>query len=79
MPVSNLSPAQAADPKRGPNCWQCRFFGVSHIPATPYVCRAMGFQSKLLPSLEVLRIDGQFCRVFQPKTPPPSVRPAAKP
>lgn len=54
-------------PQRGPNCWQCRFFGVSHIPATPYVCRAMGFQTKILPSLEVLRVDGQFCRSFEAK------------
>jgi hypothetical protein len=38
----------------------------------------MGFQSKLLPSLEVLRVDGQFCRLFQPKTLPASVKPAAK-
>ncbi len=79
MPEFNPSSTQTADPKRGPNCWQCRFFGVSHIPATPYVCRAMGFQSRQLPSLEVLRVDGEFCRVFQPKTPTPSVRTAAKP
>ena len=78
LPSHLSADAANAAPNRGPNCWQCRFFGVSHIPATPYVCRAMGFQSKLLPSLEVLRIDGQFCRVFQPKT-PPSVKPAAKP
>jgi hypothetical protein len=50
---------------------------VSHIPATPYVCRAMGFQSKLLPSLEVLRIDGRFCHVFEPK--PPLAKSATKP
>lgn len=56
-------------PTRGPNCWQCRFFGVSHIPATPYACRAMGFHSKILPSIEVLRADGQFCRSFQAKAP----------
>ena len=56
-----------AAPQRGPNCWQCRFFGVSHIPATPYACRAMGFQSKMLPAFEVLRVDGQFCRAFDAK------------
>jgi hypothetical protein len=27
----------------------------------------MGFQSKNLPSLEVLRVDGQFCRAFEAK------------
>jgi hypothetical protein len=41
---------------------------VSYVPATPYVCRAMGFQTKVLPSLEVLRTDGQFCRSFEAKT-----------
>ena len=60
----------SAGPTRGPNCWQCRFFGVSYVPATPYVCRAMGFQTKMLPSLEVLRVDGQFCRSFEAKATP---------
>jgi hypothetical protein len=27
----------------------------------------MGFQSKNLPSLDVLRVDGQFCRAFAVK------------
>lgn len=65
--MTSATPPTAAQ-QRGPNCWQCRFFGVSHIPATPYVCRAMGFQTKMLPSLEVLRVDGQFCRSFEAKT-----------
>ena len=52
---------------QGPNCWQCRHFTISHIPSAPYACRLMGFQSRLLPSLEVLRTDGQFCRGFSPK------------
>lgn len=65
MPVLTSSPTAAA--QRGPNCWNCKFFGVSHIPATPYVCRAMGFQTKMLPSMEVLRVDGQFCRSFEAK------------
>jgi hypothetical protein len=67
-PTSNSTPS--AGPTRGPNCWQCRFFGVSYVPATPYVCRAMGFQTKMLPSLEVLRVDGQFCRFFEAKATP---------
>jgi len=57
---------------RGPNCWQCRFFAVSHVPSAPYACKAMGFQSKVLPALEVLRADGQFCRSFVSKTSVPS-------
>ena len=47
-----------------PNCWQCRHFAISWERATPYLCSLMGFKSKLLPSLEVLRADGQVCRGF---------------
>ena len=60
-----------ATAQRGPNCWQCRHFAVSHVPAAPYACRAMGFKSRLLPSLEVLRTDGHFCRAFEAKLAPP--------
>jgi hypothetical protein len=67
MPVMTSAPTPTAALQRGPNCWNCRFFGVSHIPANPYVCRAMGFRTKMLPSLEVLRVDGQFCRSFEAK------------
>jgi hypothetical protein len=27
----------------------------------------MGFQSRQLPALEVLRVDGQFCKLFHAK------------
>jgi hypothetical protein len=70
MPSLPSAATPTAEPTRGPNCWQCRFFGVSHIPATPYACRAMGFQSRTLPALEVLRVDGQFCRAFEAKASP---------
>ncbi len=63
------TPPSSAAQERGPNCWQCRFFAISHVPSAPYACKAMGFQSRLLPSLEVLRVDGRFCQVFQPKDP----------
>ena len=67
MPAMPPPQTPTPAPQRGPNCWHCLFFGVSHIPATPYICRAMGFQTKVLPSLEVLRTDGQFCRSFEAK------------
>ena len=35
----------------------------------PYGCKLMGFRSKVVPSLEVLRTDGRFCGGFSP-TPP---------
>ncbi len=34
----------------------------------PYGCKLMGFRSKVLPSLEVLRTDGRFCGGFSPKS-----------
>ena len=58
------------EPTKGPNCWQCQHFAVSHVPSTPYACRAMGFQSRVLPALEVLRADGQFCKLFLAKATP---------
>ena len=58
----------SAPPQRGPNCWQCRLFAVSHNPYAPYACRAMGFQSRALPALEVLRADGHFFLLFVAKS-----------
>lgn len=51
----------------GPDCRACRHFAITHVPATPYACRAMGFRSRRLPALEVLRVDGHFCRSFAPR------------
>ena len=53
---------------KAPNCWQCRFFAVSWDPARPYACQLMGFKSKVLPSIEVLRADGDRCRGFLAKS-----------
>ncbi len=50
-----------------PNCWQCRHFSVSWDPQAPYACRLMGFKSRLVPSIEVLRADGSRCRGFLPR------------
>ena len=33
----------------------------------PYGCKLMGFRSKVVPSLEVLRTDGRFSGGFSPK------------
>jgi hypothetical protein len=35
----------------------------------PYGCKLMGFRSKVVPSVEVLRTDGRFCGGFSPKPP----------
>ena len=34
---------------------------------TPYGCKMMGFRSKYIPSMEVLRTDGRFCGGFSAK------------
>ena len=57
----------------GPNCWQCQFFAVTHDPRMPYGCQRYGFRTKVLPAIEVLRVDGQFCMGFVPKPETPSV------
>ena len=33
----------------------------------PYACKLLGFKSKALPSIEVLRIDGRVCQGFTAK------------
>ena len=64
-------PAKGGEP--GPNCWRCQYFGISYDPKLPYLCRLMGFKTKMLPAIEVLRADGQVCQGFSPK-PAPTVR-----
>ncbi len=61
-------------PGSGPNCWQCRHFAVSWDPRLPYLCKLMGFKSRAMPALEVLRADGVGCRGFAAK---PAVAPQA--
>ena len=47
---------------------------------TPYSCKLMGFRSRNIPSLEVLRNDGRFCSGFTAKTAPMAVNtPKLKP
>ena len=53
-----------------PNCWQCHYFAVSWDPSLPYSCRLMGFKSRIMPAIEVLRADGARCRGFLPKPAP---------
>ena len=38
----------------------------------PYACRLLGFKSKALPAIEVLRIDGRVCQGFTAKRTPTS-------
>lgn len=66
IPIKPVGTA-SDQPVRGPNCWECRFLKITYMRATPYSCTFMGFRSQWLPSLEVLRSDGEHCKAFQPK------------
>ena len=57
----------SSDLPKGPNCWECRYMAVTWDVRMPYGCKLMGFRSKVVPSLEVLRTDGRFCGGFSPK------------
>jgi hypothetical protein len=52
---------------QAPSCWNCRHFGMSSHRQTPYACRLMGIESRILPAIEVLRADGVPCRGFVAK------------
>ena len=52
---------------QGPNCFKCQHFAISWQPSMPYACRLLGFKSKALPAIEVLRIDGRVCQGFTAK------------
>jgi hypothetical protein len=62
-----MNTSQLTDQEEAPNCWQCRHFAVSWDPKMPYSCRLMGFKSRILPAIEVLRIDGLRCQGFMRK------------
>ena len=54
-------------PERDGLCRGCQHFGVSYDRNFPYVCRVMGFKSRLLPIWEVKSADGRECLSFQPR------------
>ncbi|MCU0531138.1 MAG: hypothetical protein MUE76_03485, partial [Syntrophales bacterium] len=57
-----------ADPKL--HCSECRHFFITHEPAHPYGCRAMGFKSRELPCTVVLRSSDGPCLLHRPKGKP---------
>ena len=63
---------------KGPNCWECRYMAITWDVRLPYGCKLMGFRSKVVPSLEVLRTDGRFCGGFSPKLPKANVQKVSK-
>jgi len=57
-----------SEPPKAPDCWKCRNFAISWDPRNPYQCKMMGFKSRMIPSFEVFRADGNHCRGFMEKT-----------
>ncbi|MDR3154642.1 MAG: uracil-DNA glycosylase [Deltaproteobacteria bacterium] len=49
-----------------PICRFCVSYFVTWEPQLPHGCRALGFKSRQLPSLEVRRTSGEPCRYFTP-------------
>ena len=83
MPTST----DPSEPVKAPDCWQCRNFAISWDPRNPYQCKMMGFKSRMIPSFEVFRADGNHCRGFMvkltlvqaaPVASPPPVRKASR-
>jgi hypothetical protein len=49
------------------SCFECRHFFITHEPAHPYGCQAMGFKSPDLPSAVVVSSSGEARLVFESK------------
>lgn len=49
------------------NCFQCAHFQITHDKRRPYGCNSMGFKSKVLPSIEVISVQGHSCLAFKAK------------
>lgn len=43
---------------------------ITHDPARPYGCRALGFKSKTNPARLVYESSGMQCQLFSPKKRP---------
>ena len=52
---------------KGIGCNSCKYFYISWNKKYPYGCRAMGFISANLPSIDVLAIEGRDCLSFEEK------------
>ncbi len=60
-------------PPERPNCMACLHFYVTHEPAFPYGCKAMGFKSAQYPAVTVFASSGMHCQLFIRKsTAPPA-------
>jgi hypothetical protein len=49
------------------DCRQCNFFYITWDKKFPYGCKAMGFKTLMIPSMEVRQASGMGCLRFEPK------------
>ncbi|MFH1139709.1 MAG: uracil-DNA glycosylase [Pseudomonadota bacterium] len=49
------------------NCRNCRHYFITWEPVHPHGCRAINFKSRLMPSIQVFRLSGQPCLLFEEK------------
>ena len=49
------------------DCNQCRYYYITWDKTFPYGCKAIGFKSKQLPSVEVRASSGCDCLLFKKK------------
>lgn len=50
-----------------PNCNKCKFYYVTWDKRFPHGCKSMGFKSRELPSVAVLKNSGMPCLQFKLK------------
>ncbi len=48
------------------SCFGCRFFSITYDRTRPYGCRAFGFRSQRLPSIDVYMSSGKQCAKRKP-------------
>ena len=49
------------------DCRKCKFLYVTWDKDFPYGCRAIGFKSKLTPSVVVYQSSMMVCQKFEPR------------
>ncbi|HIP47335.1 MAG TPA: uracil-DNA glycosylase [Campylobacterales bacterium] len=49
------------------NCKRCVHYYVTWQAQHPHGCKAFGFKSKIIPSMQVLKDSGKPCGMFEEK------------
>jgi hypothetical protein len=50
------------------DCRKCKFFYITWDKNFPYGCKALGFKSMTMPSIQAMKASGLPCQYFSPKT-----------